>query len=85
MIHINGLNRAGLIVAVGNRDLTSSIRPNALCQSVLSNKCASVAKFAKLGTNDDIKGAISIALLACIESGNADPPRVCQEVVGLVR
>ena len=46
---------------------------------------AEVVECAVVGTKDELKGVVPIALLVCTESGNAEPARVCEEVIELVR
>ena len=38
-----------------------------------------------VGTKDEIKGLVPIALLVCTDSGNEEPERVVKEVIELVR
>merc|ERR1719264_954692 len=76
-LHI--MSRTDDIINVAAHRLSTGALEEVCCEHPDVVECAVV------GTKDDLKGSVPIALLVCSKRGNDDPERVVTEVVALVR
>ena len=78
----------GYLHIMSRTDDIINVAGHRLSTGALEEACsdhADVVECAVVGTKDSLKGVVPIALLVCTESGNAEPERVVEEVVALVR
>ena len=78
----------GYLHIMSRTDDIINVAGHRLSTGALEEACSDhpeVVECAVVGTKDELKGVVPIALLVCTDSGNSDPDRVCEEVLALVR